>query len=151
MERKGTAMFFKKIANENESKSYYCFNPHVYGYYYHPDTQEELMFNHKEVQAMLNLSAKGGAADHYRDIFYSVCTIAVSNKNLTFKNIMNSIWKEVEKAYINNKEEYKKEIKKEERGFFIDEGGFYHHSLKEYCWSRAINDGITAYETKMGI
>ena len=151
MEQKGTAMFFKKINNETESKSYYCFNPSVYGYYYHPDTQEELMFNHKEVQAMLGLSAKAGAADHYRDIFYSICRIAVDNKNLTFKNIMNGIWKEVQKAYINNKEEYKKEIKKEENGFFIDGDGFYHHSLKEYSWHRAITDGIIAYETKMGL
>ena len=151
MERKGTAMFFKKIANATESKSYNCFNPSVYGCYYHPDTEEELLFNHKEVQTMLDINALAGPADHYKEIFYSVCRIAVGNKKMTFKKIMKGIWKEVQKAYINRKEEYKKEIKKEERGFFIDEEGFYHHSLKEYCWSRAINDGITAYETKMGI
>ena len=34
---------------------------------------------------------------------------------------------------------------------FIDEDGFYHHSLKEYSWHRAITDGIIAYEMKMGI
>lgn len=151
MERKGKSMFFKKIANENESKSNYCFNPSVYGYYYHPDTQEELMFNPKEVQTMLGLSAKAGAAAHYRDIFYSICRIAVDNKKMTFKKIFHGIWKEVEKAYINNKEEYKEGIKKEERGFFIDNDGFYHHSLKEYCWSRAITEGLAAYKTKMGI
>ena len=144
-------MFFKKIANETESKSSYCFNPHVYGYYYNPNTKEELLFNHKELQSMLDLNALAGAKDHYNDIFHAVCTIAVNNKNLTFKNIMNGIWKEVQKAYINNKEEYKKEIKKEENGFFIDEDGFCHHSLKEYCWSNAITDGIISYKTKMGL
>ena len=151
MERKGNSMFFKGIANKEESKSYYCFNPCLYGYYYNPNAKEELMFNHKELQAMLNLSALAGAKDHYRDIFYSICRIAVDNKNLTFKNIMNGIWKEVEKAYINNKEEYNKEIQKEEKGFYVDHDGFYHHSLKEYCWHRAITDGIIAYETKMGL
>lgn len=151
MERKGTAMFFKKIANENESKSYYCFNPHVYGYYYHPDTQEELLFNHKEVQTLLDMNALAGPADHYKEIFYSVCRIAVENKKMTFKKIMKGIWKEVQKAYINNKEEYKEGIQKEEKGFYVDHDGFYHHSLKEYCWSRAITDGIIAYETKMGL
>ena len=151
MERKGTAMFFKKIANATESKSFICFNPHIEGCYYHPDTQEELLFNKKEIQAMLDLSYLAGAANNYRDIFYSICRIAFECKNLTFKNIMNGIWKEVQKAYINNKEEYNKEIQKEERGYFIDEDGFYHHSLKEYRWHRAITDGIIAYETKMGL
>ena len=151
MEQKGKSMFFKGIANEKDSKSNYCFNPCLYGYYYNPIAGEELMFNHKELQTMLDLSALAGAADHYRDIFYAISTIAFKHKNFTFKKIMKGIWKEVEKSYISNKEEYKKEINKEERGFFIDEEGFYHHSLKEYCWSRAINDGIIAYETKMGI
>lgn len=151
MERKGKNMFFKKIANETEIKSNYCFNPCIYGYYYHPDTEEELMFNHKELQAMLDLSAKAGPADHYKEIFYSICRIAVDNKNFTFKKIMKGIWKEVEKAYINRKEEYKEGIQKEERGFYVDHDGFYHHSLKEYCWHRAITDGITAHERKMGL
>ena len=151
MERKGKSMFFKGIANKEESKSYYCFNPCLYGYYYNSIATEELLFNHEELQSMLDLNALAGAKDHYNDIFYAICKIAFKNKKMTFKKIMNGMWKEVEKSYINRKEEYKKEIKKEERGFFIDEEGFYHHSLKEYCWSRAINDGITAYETKMGI
>ena len=151
MERKGTAMFFKKIANETESKSFYWFNPHIDGCYYNSIAMEELLFNHKELQTMLDLSALAGAADHYRDIFYAISTIAFKHKNFTFKKIMKGIWKEVEKSYISNKEEYKKEINKEERGFYVDHDGFYHHSLKEYCWSRAITDGLTAYETKMGL
>ena len=151
MERKGTAMFFKKINNEKETKSFYCFNPCIYGYYYHPDTEEELLFNHKELQSILDLNALAGAKDHYNDIFYAVCRIAFKHKKMTFKNIMKGIWKEVQKAYINNKEGYKKEIKKEENGFFIDGDGFYHHSLKEYSWHRAITDGIIAYKMKMGI
>ena len=151
MERKGKSMFFKKNNNKKESKSYNCFNPCLYGYYYNPIAGEELMFNHKELQTMLDLSALAGAADHYKEIFYSICRIAFKHKEMTFKNIMNGIWKEVQKAYINNKEEYKKEIQKEERGFYVDHDGFYHHSLKEYCWSNAITDGIIAYETKMGL
>ena len=151
MERKGKSMFFKKINNKKESKSYNCFNPCLYGYYYNPIAGEELMFNHKELQTMLDLSALAGAADHYKEIFYSICRIAVNNKKMTFKKIMKGIWKEVGNSYINRKEEYKKEINKEERGYYVDEEGFYHHSLKEYCWSRAITDGLTAYETKMGL
>ena len=144
-------MFFKKINNETESKSFYCFNPHIEGFYYNSIAGEELLFNKKELQSMLDLSALASAKGHYRDIFYSICRIAFKHKKMTFKNIMNGIWKEVQKAYINNKEEYKKEIQKEERGYFIDEDGFYHHSLKEYRWHRAIIDGIIAYETKMGL
>ena len=151
MERKGTAMFFKKINNETESKSYYTFNPCIDGCYYNSIAGEELMFNHKELQTMLDLSALAGAADHYKEIFYSVCRIAVNNKKMTFKKIMKGIWKEVGNSYINRKEEYKKEINKEERGYYVDEEGFYHHSLKEYYWHRAITDGIITYETKMGL
>ena len=151
MERKGAAMFFKKINTETESKSYYCFNPSINGCYYNFNAGEELMFNKKEIQTMLGLNALAGAKDHYNDIFYSVAKIAVENKKMTFKEIMNGIWKEVEKAYINRKKEYKEEIQKKERGFYIDNDGFYHHSLKEYYWSRAITDGLDAYKTKMGI
>lgn len=151
MERKGTAMFFKKINNETESKSYYTFNPCIDGCYYNSIAMEELLFNHKELQSMLDLNALAGAADHYRDIFYAISTIAFKHKNLTFKNIMKGIWKEVEKAYVNRKEEYKEGIQKEEKGFYVDHDGFYHHSLKEYCWHRAITDGIITYKMKMGI
>ena len=151
MERKGTNMFFKKINNENESKSYYYFNPYIFGYYYNPNTKEELMFNKKEIQAMKGLSALAGVKDNYKEIFYTIAKIAFKHKELNFQKIFNGLWKEAQKAYINNKEEYKEGIKKEERGFFIDKDGFYHHTLKEYFWHKAIMDGIIAYETKMGL